>query len=144
MFGGKIEDKAMVYKNEFILDTKEKNSLSSLKRLKFFIERLAKKKSFDVLLVKINYLTGVDKETLSLKLKKLILNQFYYKENSFKNEFSILFLGIFIKFFFSKRNSQNGFSDIILANVDHIDEIEKFKKVLNNYKSSIILTKKKI
>ena len=141
----------MVYKNEFILDTKEKNSLSSLKRLKFFIERLAKKKSFDVLLVKINYLTGVDKETLSLKLKKLILNQFYYKENSFKNEFSILkvlfqlflFLGIFIKFFFSKRNSQNGFSDIILANVDHIDEIEKFKKVLNNYKSSIILTKKK-
>ena len=71
----------MLEQKNFKLNTLEKNSLYSLNKLKNFIDSLVLENNYQNLLKKINLLTNFKIEILSLKLKKLILNQFNYKNN---------------------------------------------------------------
>ena len=142
----------MLEQKNFKLNTLEKNSLYSLNKLKNFIDSLVLENNYQNLLKKINLLTNFKIEILSLKLKKLILNQFNYKNNLFIKENKLInlfhqffiFIIIFFKLVFAAKNVRQTNSNIILTNVDHIDEIEKFKKVLSLYENSTIITKRKI
>ena len=138
--------------NNFSLDQNTKNSLESLNKLKKFIDNFTSTEEFKILTLKLFEITNVNKEKIERKLKKLLLNQFIYEKNKFSkfnNIFAIIFetiifLVLFCKTFFFKKIKNEKNSEIILTNVDCIDEIEKFKKVLVEFNNSTILTKQKI
>lgn len=138
--------------NNFSLDLNTRNSLKSLNELKKFIDYLILTEEFKILTLKLFEFTNINKEKIEIKLKKLLLNQFIYEKNKFgkfNNIFAIvgetiIFFALFCKTFFFKSLQSEKNSEIILTNVDCIDEIEKFKKVLVQFNNSVILTKQKI
>ena len=138
--------------NNFSLDQNTKNSLESLNKLKEFIEKLILTEEFKTLTLKLFEITNINKEKIEIKLKRLLLNQFIYEKNKFSNFNSIftiigeiiIFFVLFCKTFFFKKIKNEKNSEVILTNVDCIDEIEKFKKVLVQFNNSTIITKEKI
>ncbi len=135
----------------FKLDQEKKNSLDNIKDLKNFVDNFFLQNDLKQFVYDTARLLDLDQNVVSLKSKKLLIQKFIYKENKFDETFSffkiiyqlIIFFVIYIKILLSKNQKKTLKKDLILFNVDSIDEIEKFKKVLLACGDTLILTKKK-
>ncbi len=140
----------MISLNSFHLDHSQDNSLKCINDLKKFIENFANQDVHEKNLNKFSNILNSDLEPFKLKFKKLILEEFNFKNNNFNNfsSFFKIIFGFFIFIYisllsilsFKKQSTKK--TDLILMNVSQIDEIEKFKKILNHFDSVIITDKK--
>ena len=142
----------MITLENFKLDLKKIDSFESIKNLKISIDNLVNQKIFLKQLSLISNLLDIDLDILQLKAKRILVSKFNYKKNRFNKiskihdilkEF-IIFLYLFLRLVFAfkkKREIKN--IELILCNIQSIDEIEKFKNILNKFESSLIVSEKK-
>ena len=139
--------------NNFRLNQEEKNSLENIKDLKNYIDNFFLHEELKNFVLETSTILNLDENIVGLKSKKLLFQKFTFKINKFENSFSFLkaiyqffiFFVIFFKITLSKKSQEQKLKrKIMLFNIDSIDDIEKFKKVLSSYESSVIVTKKKI
>lgn len=142
----------MISLNNFKINTSKNNSMDCMRDKKAFIDGFVAQKIFVELIEKFSNYTKIDSNILALKIKKNIFQQFNFKNNCFNNfssyfqickEFIFFYYILFITIFKSKKPKTIK-TDIILFNVDCFDDIDKFKKLLNNYNHSTIITNKKL
>lgn len=138
--------------DKFKLDKTKKNSFENIKELKSFIDSFFLQSNYKKFILDTSRILDLDENVLLLKSKRLLLQKFNYQKNIFDQSLGFLkiifellaFLIIFIKIIFGKRKNKISENDLILFNIDNFEDIEKFKKILSSFNSSIIITKKKI
>ena len=138
--------------NNFKLNQEIKNSLDNIRDLKNFIDNFFLQNDLKQFVDDTARLLDLNQNVVKLKSKKLLLQKFIYKENKFQKSFNflkiiyqlVIFFGIYLKIILSKNHKETSKKNLILFNVDSIDDIEKFKKVLSAFEDSIIITKTKI
>ena len=140
--------------NSFFLDKKEKGHQNCL-LLKDFIEKFVESKEINLTLSDLSKILNIPINVLKDKSKQIILNKFDFKKGKFNLKdsklnvffdyliFLILILSQLINFkLFKKKDRKN--IDVMLDNISHTDEIYRFKNIINNYDSSLIVLKKKL
>ncbi len=136
----------------FRLNKNKKNSFDNIKELKNFIENFFLQKNFKKFLSETSRILDLDENVVVLKSKKLLSQKFIFKSNCFEQSFNFLkivnqlliFLMIYIKILFGKKKEKISKKDLVIFNIDKVDDIEKFKKILSSFNSSVIISKNKI
>ena len=138
--------------NKFRLNLEKINSLENIIILKNYIENFFLQDELKTFISESSLHLDLDEKILSLKCKRLLAQKFVFENNKFEDNFSFIkliyqffiFFGLLIKITFSKNQNSIVKKNIMLFNVDSIDEIEKFKKVLSECNNSVIITKTKL
>ena len=140
--------------NSFFLDKKEKGHQNCL-LLKDFIEKFVDNKEINLTLSDLSKILNIPINVLKDKSKQIILNKFDFKKGKFNLKdsklnvffdyliFLILILSQLINFKLFKNKDRKNI-DVMLDNINHTDEIYRFKNIINNYDNSLIVLKKKI
>lgn len=132
----------------FKINLNEKKPRNSSLKLKNFIDDVFRENDSKELFQKISDILSISKFDIELKAKKILYNQFSYKENKFKNFSSLFniiyhffaFFLIFIKTICFKKKLETKKKKLAIFGIETIDEIFKFKKILEYFDNSILVT----
>lgn len=138
--------------SNFRLNLQESSSLKSIYKLKNFIDKYVENKNFNFIFSEISNCIYLDKKVCNLKVKKILYNNFSFEKNKFNN-FSkpkniiyhfLAFFFIFFKALISKKNITRKKTKLIIFDIETVDEIIKFKRILKYFNQSVLVTSKKI
>ena len=135
--------------NNFQID-KQKDAYQNILSVKRATEKYVNQESITSLLKNYGDLFSCPAEVLSFKAKQILSSKFNYKIGKFKvnfnflsaiKDFLIVSLVIFVLKIFKKKLVQEKY-DIILDDVEHINQLFTFNKLLTKFNKPIIFTKK--
>jgi hypothetical protein len=138
--------------NNFYIDKKVGGHKNCL-HLKNFIEKFIENETY-LVLDKFSKILEIPIDTLKDKSKQIVTNQFSFKEGKFVLNFSTIRVSfdycIFLFLIFSqllkmksKKNTRRNIN-FMLDGVDHVDQLYRFKNIINNFNNNLILVKKNL
>jgi hypothetical protein len=141
--------------NDFRIDPKS-DSLENVKRIRNYIENFSNNSQIKLLINKTSEILEIPDEIINQKFKYVLYTKFSFLKDQPKfdlklKKFNIILyflyfivLFFFNFFFFKKKKIDKKKVDVILDYVENIDNINRFKKLLLKFNSSLIITKKKL